>query len=175
MRPIARLICVLTIAKKRCRNGRLCLETLQKARYCPAFIQTTRSSDAPSYFQTAKLTKEEVAVLEQWIREGATYQKHWAFESLDWQRLAPYIGSRSNSSDPANQSDATTAPSAENSPIDSFVKKELANRQINLQPPADRETLARRAAFDITGLPPAKICCRSISMRRTKKPHTLPI
>ncbi|MFN7289392.1 MAG: c-type cytochrome domain-containing protein, partial [Pirellula sp.] len=45
----------------------------------------------PPTSKLPKLTKEEVAILEQWIREGAPYQKHWAFESLDWDRLAPYI------------------------------------------------------------------------------------
>jgi hypothetical protein len=102
----------------------------------------------PPTSKLPKLTKEEIAVLEQWIREGASYQKHWAFESLDWDRLSPYI---SKSTIPAH---STSEPSAELSPIDPFVKKELAARGMSLQPTADRETLARRAAFDITGLPP---------------------
>jgi hypothetical protein len=103
----------------------------------------------PPTSKLPKLTKDEVAILEQWIREGAPYQKHWAFESLDWDRLSPYIRknlSRSNS--------APDSPVVD-SPIDSFVKKELNARGLSLQPVADRQVLARRAAFDITGLPPS--------------------
>nr|MCU0719839.1 DUF1549 domain-containing protein [Pirellula sp.] len=103
----------------------------------------------PPTSKLPKLTKEEVAVLEQWIREGAPYQKHWAFESLDWDRLATYIHKN------ANQVNSSLDSAIPNSPIDSFVKKELHARGLSLQPTADRKTLARRAAFDITGLPPS--------------------
>jgi hypothetical protein len=102
----------------------------------------------PPTSKLPKLTKEEIGILEQWIREGAPYQKHWAFESLDWERLAPYLRKNSDQVDLAQ--DVPTA----NSPIDSFVKKELSTRGLSLQPSADRQTLARRAALDITGLPP---------------------
>lgn len=102
----------------------------------------------PPTSKLPKLTKEEVGILEQWIREGAPYQKHWAFESLDWERLSPYLRKTTPEIDPAS------GASIENSPIDSFVKQELSARGLNLQPSADRQTLARRAALDITGLPP---------------------
>ena len=78
-------------------------------------------------------TDTEVRVLKQWITEGAKFEKHWSFEPLDFKAL----GSK-----------------AEKDPIDSFVIAELAKRGLTLQPAADRNTLARRAAFDVTGLPP---------------------
>ncbi len=39
-------------------------------------------------------------------------------------------------------------------PIDAFVRARLAEKQLDLSPPADKVTLIRRASFDLTGLPP---------------------
>lgn len=103
----------------------------------------------PPYSKLPKLTQAEIELLEQWIREEAPYQKHWAFESLDWERLAP-----SAAAVPSQASSSTSASDSANSPIDSFVRSELEGRGLQLQPAADRRTLARRAAFDVTGLPP---------------------
>lgn len=40
-------------------------------------------------------------------------------------------------------------------PIDAFIQRELASKQLSSAPPADKYTLIRRAYFDLTGLPPA--------------------
>ena len=40
-------------------------------------------------------------------------------------------------------------------PIDAFIQRELAGKQLSSAPPADKYTLIRRAYFDLTGLPPA--------------------
>jgi len=44
--------------------------------------------------------------------------------------------------------------SAQGSPVDAFVRAELADHGLSPSPPADRRTLLRRASFDLTGLPP---------------------
>ena len=80
-----------------------------------------------------KLTDDEKEILRRWIEQGAPYQKHWAFESI--QPVAP----------PAS-------PSA--NPIDAFVAARLASAQLKLAPPAEKEILVRRVAFALTGLPP---------------------
>lgn len=39
--------------------------------------------------------------------------------------------------------------------VDKFIVKNLAEKQLDLSPPADRRTLLRRVTFDLTGLPPS--------------------
>lgn len=81
------------------------------------------------------LTESEKAVLQQWVKQGAEYQKHWAFVAP--QSEAPF-----------------TREDGEKSVIDHFVQEELQGRGLAPTAPADRETLIRRVSFDITGLPP---------------------
>lgn len=83
------------------------------------------------------LTQSEVAVLQQWIEEGATFTKHWAFEPL---------------SDPVVPD--VEVEGEEVHPIDAFVLKRLAEAGLHQAPPADKRTLIRRATYDLTGLPP---------------------
>ncbi|MCX6588408.1 MAG: DUF1553 domain-containing protein [Acidobacteria bacterium] len=74
-----------------------------------------------------KLSPEQVATLKTWIEAGAPWTAHWAYE-------AP-VRSAANS-------------------IDELVLAKL--RPLGLTPAleADKRTLARRAALDLTGLPP---------------------
>jgi hypothetical protein len=88
----------------------------------------------PPSSKLARPTKEEIEILRQWIKEGAKYEKHWSFESLDFQKLSPVANSN---------------------PIDPVIRNYLTSRGLSQQPRADKSTLARRAAFDVTGLPPS--------------------
>jgi len=83
------------------------------------------------------LDQEDIALIRQWIEEGAEYQKHWS--------LIPIKD--------------VTVPELENSnwsknQLDQFVLERL--KQESLQPSAEasKERLIRRLSFDITGLPP---------------------
>jgi hypothetical protein len=82
------------------------------------------------------LSAAEVDILRRWIAGGAKYEKHWAF--VPPQRHAP----------PQLESQW-----AQN-PIDAFVLEKLQAHGLEHAPPADRRTLARRAYYDLTGLPP---------------------
>ena len=73
------------------------------------------------------LTPEQREKIRLWIEQGASYQKHWAFE-------------------------APVKPAA--SGIDHFVREALVSKGIDLSPEADRPTLIRRASMALTGLPP---------------------
>jgi len=84
------------------------------------------------------LTAEQKETLVRWIKEGAEYQPHWSL-------IAP--------SRPTAPVSTTNSQWVRN-PIDAFVLAKLEAAGLAPAPEADRHTLARRAALDITGLPP---------------------
>src|SRR5687768_3504499 len=81
------------------------------------------------------LTDAEKALLTRWVAEGADYRPHWSFSPVS----------------------RATSPAAKGSsnPIDAFVRARLEPEGLAPAPPAPRETLIRRVAFDLTGLPPS--------------------
>lgn len=98
-------------------------------------IQRVLTTDADDHMPPAKsklsdLTPDEIAILKQWIDEGAEYEAHWSFIPL--------------------KPEATKDQS-----IDKIVSAGLAERGSKLQPEATPETLIRRISFDLTGLPPS--------------------
>ncbi|WP_442484814.1 PSD1 and planctomycete cytochrome C domain-containing protein [Aeoliella sp. SH292] len=83
------------------------------------------------------LNAEEIALLKQWISEGAEYQPHWAF-------IAPK----------AIEPPAVSKPEWPRGPIDQFILAKLESEKLTPSPEADRVTLLRRVTLDLTGLPP---------------------
>jgi hypothetical protein len=88
------------------------------------------------------VTPTEAALLRRWIAEGAEYQGHWAFARIE-RPEAPLVR------------DVAWG----RGPIDRFVLARLEQEGLAPNPEADRVTLARRLALDLTGLPasPAEI------------------
>ncbi len=83
------------------------------------------------------LSAEQKALLTRWVKEGAEYEPHWSFipptrpplpevQKTDWVR----------------------------NPIDQFILARLETDGLAPAVEADRRTLARRVAYDLTGLPP---------------------
>ena len=97
------------------------------------------------------LPADAVATLTEWVKSGAVIpddsgttaradpKNHWAFQP-------PRL--------PAIPSVNRQNPTAVNNPIDAFVTAKLSDRGLSPSPRADRRTLARRAYFDLIGLPP---------------------
>ena len=79
------------------------------------------------------ITPEQKKVLERWIKEGAHYEKHWSFEKPS--RPSVPVGVAEH-------------------PVDSFILRKLQSEGMQLNQPADKETLLRRASLDLIGLPP---------------------
>jgi mono/diheme cytochrome c family protein len=84
-----------------------------------------------------RLAPAEIAKLERWIESGAEYEPHWAF--VPPQRRAP---------------STTPFDALAKNAVDRHIFAALEEQGLEPSPPADPATLARRVAFDITGLPP---------------------
>jgi mono/diheme cytochrome c family protein len=84
-----------------------------------------------------RLTDVEVSILKQWIAEGADYTRHWAYVAPVRQPLP-----------------AVSQPAWPKNPIDYFLLARLDREGLKPAAEADRPTLLRRVALDLTGLPP---------------------
>ena len=82
------------------------------------------------------LSDKERALLRQWINSGAEYEPHWSYTRIS----RPTIPTVSDTSWPRNQ-------------IDRFILSKLESEGLTPSQEADRMTLARRLALDLTGLP----------------------
>jgi hypothetical protein len=81
------------------------------------------------------LSDKEKDLFKRWIEQGAAYQKHWSFEPIRKPELpTKYAGKQ---------------------PADAFLLAKIESAGLAIEPEADRETLIRRVAFTLTGLPPA--------------------
>lgn len=124
-------------------------------------FQYVESGDMPPD-EKLRLKPEEVSVIARWIDQGAAAgpepagevkpgdflmteaeRSHWAFQPIRKVKL-PEVARLSKE---ANTSTVN--------PVDAFVARQLAKKELWFSEEADRLTLIRRAAFDLTGLPPA--------------------
>src|SRR5262245_18667458 len=78
------------------------------------------------------LTDAQKETIRLWIKQGAKYQKHWAFEAI---ARPPVSAGAAN-------------------PIDAFIRARLRAEGLKPTPEADRETLIRRVSFALAGVPP---------------------
>lgn len=85
----------------------------------------------------APLTDAEVELLREWIDKGGDYAKHWSYEVP----IRPELPTVSN-------------PAWATGAIDHFTLAMMDVHGLRPSPEADRLTLARRLAIDLTGLPP---------------------
>ena len=83
------------------------------------------------------LTPREMSLLERWIRQGARWQGHWAFQPVQRPQVP-----------------ASADPQWGLNAIDRFVARRLAEQGLGPSQDASRESLIRRVTFDLTGLPP---------------------
>ena len=84
------------------------------------------------------ISAREIATLKEWVREGAVYRPHWAFEAPN---RPPVPQSKAHPNWPRN-------------PIDDFILAKLDQAGLQPSPEADRATLIRRVTLDLTGLLP---------------------
>ena len=92
-------------------------------------------------YQKAALSPEEIKTLTDWIDQGANWGTHWAYlpvEKTDVpQARTEFIEKKFFSN-----------------PVDHFIAARMEEKQLSPNPPANKNIIGRRLAFDITGLPP---------------------
>jgi hypothetical protein len=84
------------------------------------------------------LTKEEIKILTTWIKEGAKWGSHWAYQKVK----EPAV--------PSIHDDWV------NNNIDKYILEKLEEHKLSPSKQADKATLLRRVSLDITGLPANK-------------------
>ena len=148
-RDIRPILCNCSTATGRTppRGRRASASTIAKARWlshCPRRPRCQRAGvpnlrgrcerpHAAARVET-ELTDAQKDTLRRWIAEGAAYEPHWAFQT-------------------PSRPDAPHVPGAP-TPIDAFIRARLAEEGLSPAPEAPKETLIRRVALDLTGLPP---------------------
>ncbi|MCB1210832.1 MAG: DUF1549 domain-containing protein, partial [Verrucomicrobiales bacterium] len=104
-----------------------------------ALIERILSTDPDEVMPPPKQHKtippQQVALLKEWILQGAQWGKHWSYEQVVRPEVPQYQGPSDN-------------------PIDAFLAKRLQDEGLHFSPQADPATLVRRVALDLTGLPP---------------------
>lgn len=102
-----------------------------------AIISHIQTHDAKELMPPAKANKPlkpaEIAVIRRWVEQGATWGRHWAFDTL----AKPAIPD-------GDQRQA----------IDFLVQARLKREGLTQSPAASKQTLIRRLTLDLTGLPP---------------------
>ncbi len=107
---------------------------LEQSELVRRITSSDEAEQMPPADSTKKLTPQQVELLQRWVKEGASWQGHWAFL-------------------PVQETQADAAPES-TQPIDQFIRAKLATAGVTPAEPADPITLTRRLAFDLTGLPP---------------------
>ena len=97
-------------------------------------IESTDPDDVmPPPKQHKTIPAAQVALLKEWIRQGAPWGRHWSYEPV----ARPSV--------PAN---------GEANPVDAFLADRQKKEGLSWSPEAPKALLIRRLALDITGLPP---------------------
>lgn len=103
-------------------------------------ISTNDTSEImpPANSNLKRLSQHEVDLIKKWIKQGAKYEKHWAFVPP---KLSPIP-------------EVKDKEWAKNE-IDYFVLHKQEQYGVKPNPEADKERLLKRVSFDLTGLPPS--------------------
>lgn len=102
-------------------------------------VETDDEDDRmPPQKNGSRLAEDEIALLRQWIEEGGEYDIHWSYKKPELAEV-PKVSKRAFRL---------------NNAIDHFISEKLVSEKLAQSPTADKHALARRAALDLTGLPP---------------------
>ena len=100
-------------------------------------------------YEKTKLSDKEIDLLTRWIDQGAKWGQHWAY-SLPEKVSIPSVAIQTESS-------INKTPNFIKNDIDNFILARLEKEQLTPNTAAEKSNIARRVAYDITGLPPRAI------------------
>src|SRR5215467_7618576 len=83
------------------------------------------------------LKPEQIALLREWVKQGAVYEEHWSFLPPKPQPV-PVV----------------QAKEWVHNAIDNFILDRLEREGLGPSPETDKRSLIRRVTYDLTGLPP---------------------
>ncbi len=86
-----------------------------------------------------ELSEEQINLIKRWIEQGAPWENHWSLTTPVKAELPP-----------------VTKSDWSNNAIDRFILSRLEQEKLQPNGEAERATLIRRVAFDLTGLPPTR-------------------
>ena len=112
---------------------------LEKSELLRRVVSADADEVMPPPKEHKKLKPEQVALLKRWIKEGAKWTGHWAFQPVTV---------------PAALNVERRTSNIEH-PIDSFVRARLDREKLQPSPEEDKARLLRRVTLDLTGLPPS--------------------
>jgi hypothetical protein len=98
---------------------------------------TSSDPEARMPYHAPPLPPQQIELLRRWIKEGATWEDHWAFVA------------------PRPQHPLAVKQSGWIRPLDRFILARLEKEGLAPSPEADKSELLRRVSFDLTGLPPS--------------------
>jgi len=104
------------------------------------FLRMTAEDPAdrmPPPESNRSLSAEEIELIRRWIKQGAEYEQHWAFQRIK----KPAVPELKNDDWSRNE-------------IDKFVLAKLREEGLEPNPEAEPWRLLRRVSFDLNGLPP---------------------
>ena len=99
-------------------------------------------------YEKPKLSDQEIDLLTRWIDEGAKWGQHWAY-TLHEKVAVPIRASE------ASFTSETSTEFLQNE-IDHFILARLEEKQLKPNLPAEKNSITRRLALDLIGLPPSE-------------------
>jgi hypothetical protein len=114
-------------------------------------IKAVHHTDEKLKMPKEKLSAQEIADLEAWVKMGAPDPRTGAVKTtrLSLEQAKDYWAFK-----PVMRPEVPKTKTPVTNPIDAFVLAKLEAKGLSPAPPADKRTLIRRATYDLTGLPP---------------------
>ncbi len=105
-------------------------------------------------YKKEPLTGEEIAILRQWIEEGAEWGDHWAYTKVEKQKVPS--GNQWTSND-----------------IDAFIYAKMDEVDMKPSARADKATLLRRVSLDLIGMPAPEAIRKKFLLDNSSKAYEI--